>query len=189
MDELLKQFPSLYRSQMDNFAKHFLDVVTTYNDEICYVKHVLAPCCVFHPIWVLGGGSAPKGVGTQPANAALQPQQLKNGNFMKLIFFRHLNHPNWSNRLCKACFTRYLSVFHTIWARVCVGGGGGAPTGLRAQLSSLSISKMEISEIDFFDTLTIQNDHIFKYSGKPEDFFGGGCNRRLHRGSPPPFFQ
>ena len=52
------------------------------------------------------------------------------------------------------CFSPYLGV----------GGGGGLPRGLGhnllLQFSSLSSSKMEISEIDFFDTLTIQNDLI-----------------------------
>ena len=81
------------------FAKHFFDIVTTYNDEICYVKHVLAP----------------------------------------------------------------FYVFFTLFG--CLGGGGGAPKGSRAhnllmQFSRLSTSKMEISETDFFDTLTIQNDQI-----------------------------
>ena len=45
--KLLKQFSTLYRSKMDIFAKHFFDIVTTYNDEICYVKHVLALFYVF----------------------------------------------------------------------------------------------------------------------------------------------
>ena len=31
---------------MENFAI-FFDIVTTQNDEICYVKHVLAPLYVF----------------------------------------------------------------------------------------------------------------------------------------------
>ena len=43
-------------------------------------------------------------------------------------------------------------------------GGGGLPRGLGhnllMQFSSLGSSKMEISETDFFDTLTIQNDQI-----------------------------
>ena len=79
---------------MENFAKHFFDIVTTYNDEICYEKHlfVLAPLCLF---FTLFGG----------------------------------------------------------------GGGGGLPN-LLMQFSSLGNSKMEISETDFFDTLTIQNDQI-----------------------------
>ena len=38
---------------MENFAKHFFDIVTTYNDEICYVKHVLAPFYVFFRLLVV----------------------------------------------------------------------------------------------------------------------------------------
>ena len=53
------------------------------------------------------------------------------------------------------CFSPYLGV----------GGGGGAPKGSRAhnllmQFSRFSSSKMEFSETDFFDTLTIQKDEI-----------------------------
>ena len=53
------------------------------------------------------------------------------------------------------CFSPYLGV--------CVGGGG--TKGSRAQnvlmqFSGLGSSKIEISETDFFDTLTIQNDQI-----------------------------
>ena len=96
--KLLKQFSTLYKSKMENFAQ-FFDIVTTYNDETCYVKHVLAPFYVF--------------------------------------------------------FT-YLGVRG--------GGGGGLPRGLDhnllMQFSRLSSSKMEISETDFVDTLTIQNDQI-----------------------------
>ena len=85
---------------MQNFANHFFDIVTTYNDEICYLKHVLAP----------------------------------------------------------------FYVFFTLFGCVCGGGGGGLPRGLGhnllVQLSCLSSSKMEISETDFFDIMTIQNDQI-----------------------------
>ena len=47
------------------FAKHFLDVVTTYNDEICYVKHVLAAFYVFFTLFGCfgGGGGLPRGLG------------------------------------------------------------------------------------------------------------------------------
>ena len=55
-------------------------------------------------------------------------------------------------------------VFFTLFGCVCVGGGGGLPRGLGhsllMQFSSLGSSKMEISETDFFDTLTIQKDQI-----------------------------
>ena len=84
---------------MENFANHFFDIVTTCNDEICYVTHVLAPLYVF--------------------------------------------------------FTTF-----GCWG----GGGGGLPRGIGHNLlmhfSRLGSSKMEISETDFLDTLTIQNDQI-----------------------------
>ena len=55
------------------------------------------------------------------------------------------------------CFSPYLGVFF------CRGGGG--PKGAGAQpamwFSSLCSSKMEISETEFFFTLTIHNDQIF----------------------------
>ena len=79
-----------YRSKMENFAKHFFDIVTTYNDEICYVKHVLAPLCVFFTLFGSlgggGGGVAPKRCRAQPAHAVFQPQQLKNGNLRNRFF-------------------------------------------------------------------------------------------------------
>ena len=45
----------------------------------CEAKGTRQPLCVFHPIWVLGGGG-PKGAGSQPACAVFQPRQLNNGN-------------------------------------------------------------------------------------------------------------
>ena len=59
----LKQFSTLYKSKMENFANHFFDIVTTYNDEICYVKHVLAPFYVFFTLFGCGGGGLPRGLG------------------------------------------------------------------------------------------------------------------------------
>ena len=61
--------------------------------------------------------------------------------------------------LCEACFIPSLCVFHPIWV------WGGVTKGSRAhnllmQFSGLGSSKMEISETNFFDTLTIQNDQI-----------------------------
>ena len=79
-----------------NFCKTFFYIVTTYNDGICYVKHVLAPFYVFFTLFGWVGGGLPRGLGHN----------------------------------------------------------------LLMQFSRLSSSKMEISETDFFDTLTIQNDQI-----------------------------
>ena len=63
MHKLLEQFPTLYRSKMENFAKK-IDIVTTHNDEICYAKHVLAPLYVFFTLFGCWGGvGLPRGLG------------------------------------------------------------------------------------------------------------------------------
>ena len=83
------------------------------------------------------------------------------------------------------CFSPYLGVG---------GGGGGLPRGLGRhllmQFSRLNSSKMEISETDFFDTLTIQNDQISHVKHVLSPFYvfftlfgcwGGGLPRGLGR--------
>ena len=84
----LSSFQPFTSQKRKIFAKHFFDIVTTYNDEICYVKHVLAPFYVLFTLFgCWGGGGLPRGLGrTQPAYAVFPPQQLKNGIFLKLIF-------------------------------------------------------------------------------------------------------
>ena len=59
-----KQFSTLYRSKMENFAKKIFDIVTAHDDEICYVKHVLAPLYVFFTLFGCcgGGGGGSQGV-------------------------------------------------------------------------------------------------------------------------------
>ena len=55
----LSSFQPSTSQKWEFFAKHFFDIVTTYNDEICYVKHVLAPFYVFFTLfgcWGGGGG-------------------------------------------------------------------------------------------------------------------------------------
>ena len=85
----LSSFPP-YTGQKWKFLQKNFDIVTTHNhDMLC--KACFSPSlCVFHPIWVLGGGGggAPKGAGrgttclcSLPASAA---QKWK---FPKLIFF------------------------------------------------------------------------------------------------------
>ena len=60
----------------------FFDTLTVQNDQISYVKHVLAPLYVFFTLFgCWGGGGAPKGSRAQPAYTVFQPWQLKNGNF------------------------------------------------------------------------------------------------------------
>ena len=106
---LLMQFSRLSSSKMEISETDFFHTLTIQNDQISYVKHVLAPF---------------------------------------LLVFSH-----------------YLAAMG--------GGGGGLPRGLGhnllMQFSRLSSSKMEISETDFFHTLTIQNDQISYVRG------GGGA--------------
>ena len=92
----LSSFPPSTGQKWKIFANHFFDIVTTYNDEICYVKHVLAPFSVVFTLFGCGGGGLPRGLGHNPL----------------------------------------------------------------VQFSRLGSSKMEISETDFFDIMTIQNDQI-----------------------------
>ena len=87
--KLLEQFSTLYRSKMEFFAKTIFDIVTTYNDEICYVKHVLAPFYVFFTLFgCVGGGGAPKG--SRAHNLLMQFSSLSSSaqkwKFPKLIF-------------------------------------------------------------------------------------------------------
>ena len=65
MHKLLQQFSTLYSSKWKIFAEHFFDIVTTYNDEICYVKHVLAPLYVFFTLFgfFFWGGGLPRVLG------------------------------------------------------------------------------------------------------------------------------
>ena len=64
------------------------------------------------------------------------------------------------------CYVKHvLDPLHVFFTLFGCGGGGGGTKGSRAynllmQFSGLGSSKMEISETDFFDTLTIQNDQI-----------------------------
>ena len=63
----LMQLSNLGSSKMKISETDFSDILTIQNDQISYVKHVLAPSLfVFHPIWVLGGGRLPRGLGHNP---------------------------------------------------------------------------------------------------------------------------
>ena len=61
----LSSFPPSIGQKWKIFAKHFFDIVTTYSDEICYVKHVLAPLYVVFTLFGYwgGGGGLPRGLG------------------------------------------------------------------------------------------------------------------------------
>ena len=92
----LLKFSGLGSSKMEICETDFFHTLTIQNDQISYVKHVLAPLRVFFTLFGCGGG----------------------------------------------------------------GTKGSRAHNLLMQFSGLGSSKMEISETDFFLTLTIQNDQI-----------------------------
>ena len=61
---LLMQFSSLGSSKMEISGTDFLYISTIQNDQICYVKHVLAPLYVFFTLFgcCWGGGWHPRGL-------------------------------------------------------------------------------------------------------------------------------
>ena len=80
---LLMLSSRLSSSKMEISKTDFFDTLTIQNDQISYVKHVLAPLYVFFTLfglgWGGGGGGAPKWSRAQPAYAVFQPGRLKNG--------------------------------------------------------------------------------------------------------------
>ena len=111
------------------FAKHFFDIVTTYNDEISYVKHVLDPLCVFFTLFGWGGPGLPRGLGH---NLLMQYSSLGSSKMeiSKTIFFDTLTIQNDQISYVKRVLDP-LCVFFTLFG--CWGGGGGAPKGSGAQ--------------------------------------------------------
>ena len=75
------QFSSLGSSKMELSETDFFDTLTIQNDQISYVKHVLAPFFGFpHYLGVGGGGGGlPRGLGHNLLYVVFQPRQLKNG--------------------------------------------------------------------------------------------------------------
>ena len=116
--------------------------------------------CFSPYLGVGGGGGVPRGLGR---NLLMQFSRL-NSSKMEISetgFFDTLTIQNDQISHVKHVLAPFY-VFFTLFG--CWGGGGGLPRGLGRnllmQFSRLNSSKMEISETDFFDTLTIQNDQI-----------------------------
>ena len=85
---LLMQLFTPDSSKIEVFETCFFDIVTTQNDHPRYVKHVLGRIYVFFTRfgYQVGGGGVSQGTGAQPAYAAFQPGQLKNGSFQNWFF-------------------------------------------------------------------------------------------------------
>ena len=158
---LLMQFSGLGSSKMEFSEIDFFHTLTIQNDQISYVKHVLAPLHVFFTQCGCGGGDTK---GSRAHNLLMQFSGLGSSKMeiSETDFFDTLTIQNDQISYVKHVLD-LVHVFFTLFE--CRGGGGGGAKGSRAhnllmQFSGLSSSKMEISETDFFDTLTIQNDQI-----------------------------
>ena len=118
--------------------------------------------CFSPYLGVGGGGGLPRGLGR---NLLVQFSRL-NSSKMEISetdFFDTLTIQNDQISHVKHVLAPFY-VFFTLFGCLGGGGGGGLPRGLGrnllVQFFRLNSSKMEISETDFFDTLTIQNDQI-----------------------------
>ena len=131
--------------------------MTTYNDEICYVKHVLAPFYVFFTLFGCGGGGGrgggPKGSRAQPGHNLLVQFSRLSSSKMEISgtdFFYTLTILNHQISYVKHVLAP-LYVFFTLFGcggGAGGGGGGGLPRGLGhnllMQFSRLSSSRMVV---------------------------------------------
>ena len=118
-------FSGLGSSKMEISETDFFDTLTIQNDQISYVKHVLAPLHVFFTLFVCvcGGGGGTRGSRAHNLLVQFPASAAQKWKFPKLIFFDTLTIQNDQTFLTEACFGPSSCIFHPIW--VCVGGGGG----------------------------------------------------------------
>ena len=82
------QLSSLGSSKMEISETDFLDILTIQNDQISYVKHVLAPLYVFFTLFGCGGGAGglPRGLGHNLLLCRFPASAAQKWEFPKLIF-------------------------------------------------------------------------------------------------------
>ena len=106
------------------FLQIFFDIVTTYNDEICYVKHVLDPLGVFFTLFGCGGGGGGGTRGSRAHNLLTQFSGLGSSKwkFSETDFFDTLTIQNDQISYVKHVLDP-VHVFFTLFG--CVGVWGG----------------------------------------------------------------
>ena len=145
---LLPQFSGLGSSIMEISETDFFDTLTIQKDQISFVKHVLAPVCVFfHTIWVWGGGGGglPGGLGhnllMQFSNLSSSKLEISETDLFDILTIR--THQTSYVKHVLAPFYVFFTLFGC-WG----GGGGGLPRGLGhnllMQFSSLGSSRMVV---------------------------------------------
>ena len=112
---------------MENFAKTILDNMTTYNDELCYVKHVLDPLCVFFTLFGWWGGGGTKGCRAHDLLMQFSGLGSSKMEISETDFPHTLTIQNDQISYVKHVLAP-LHVFFTLFG--CVWGGGGGARGL-----------------------------------------------------------
>ena len=106
---------------MENFAKHFFDTLTIQNNEICYVKHVLAPFMCFSPYLGVGrgGGGLPRGLGHNLlmlfSSLGSSKMEISKTDFFDILTIQ-------TDQISYIKHVSPLYVFFTLFG--CWGGGG-----------------------------------------------------------------
>ena len=125
---LLMQFSRLSSSELKISQTDFFDILTIQNDEISYVKHVLAPLCMFFTLFVCsgGGGGLPRGPGH---NLLLQSSRLNSSamEISKTDFLDTFTIQNNQISNVKHVVAPFY-VFFTLFG--CLRGGGGGSQGV-----------------------------------------------------------
>ena len=127
---LLMQFSSLGSSKMEISETDFFDTLTIQNDQISFVKHVLAPLYGVFTLFGCGeGGGLPRGLGH---NLLMQFSSLGSSkmDISETEFFDILTIQN-DQISCIKHVLAPLYVFFTLFG--CFGGGGGGSQGAGAQ--------------------------------------------------------
>ena len=85
----LSSFPPSIGQKWKFLQKKIFDIVTTYNDEICYVGHVLDPLCMFFTRFGCGGGGGggvTRSLGHTTCLCSFPASAAQKWKFPKLIF-------------------------------------------------------------------------------------------------------
>ena len=136
--------------------------MSTHNDEICHVKHVLAPLYLFFTLLGCSGveGGSQGGRGTTCLCSLLASAAQKR-LFPKLNFFNILTIQNDQISYVKHVLAP-LYLFFTLLGCFGVRGGsqGGRGTTCLCSFPASAAQKRLFPKLNFFNILTIQNDKI-----------------------------
>ena len=107
--------------------------MTTYNDEICYVKHVLAPLYVFFTLFGcgVGGGGLPRGLGhnllMQFSRLSSSKLEISETDFFDILAIQN-DQISYVKHVLAPLYVVFTYVVFTLFG--CWWGGGGGSQGV-----------------------------------------------------------